>query len=140
MFSTCVRHNYLAIVVAAVTSLFLLALWYTLFLDVWLKGIGRDRVWMTGTGVSQVLQSGTALLAASLLATFISSITQLTGPQTALHGMRAAGSLWLGCIMPIRAIESVFEVRGYTSFVINMSFWLLAMLLMGAIVGGWKKP
>lgn len=139
MISPRVRHNYLAIAVAAVTSLPLLGLWYTLFLDVWLKGIGRDRVWMTGTGVSQVLQSCTALLAAGLLATCISSFTQLTGAQTAVRGMKVAAGLWLGCVLPIRAIEAVFEVRAYTNFVLNLSYWLLAMLLMGAIVGGWKK-
>jgi hypothetical protein len=37
------------------------------------------------------------------------------------------------------ATESVFEVRGYQLFAINLGFWLLTMVLMGAIVGGWKK-
>ena len=104
MVSPHVRHNYLAIAVAAVASFLFLAAWYTIFLDAWLKGIGRDRVWMAGAGVSQVLQCCTTLLAAALLAT-----------------------------------ESVFEVRSYTWFAINMGFWLLTMALMGAIVGGWKK-
>lgn len=137
--SPCVRHNYLAIAVAAVASLLLLAIWYTLFLDAWLKGIGRDRVWMAGVGVSQILQCATALLAAGLLATCVSSFVQLTGAQTAVRGMKVAAGLWLGCVLPIRAIEAVFEVRSYTNFAINLSFWFLAMLMMGAIVGGWKK-
>ncbi|MGA3132911.1 MAG: DUF1761 domain-containing protein [Terracidiphilus sp.] len=139
MVSPCVRHNYLAIAVASVASILLLAIWYTLFLDAWLRGIGRDRVWMAGNGVSQALQSATAFLAAGLLATCISSFTQLTGPQTAVRGMKIAAGMWLGCVLPVRAIESVFEVRSYTWFTINLGFWLLAMLLMGAIVGAWKK-
>jgi hypothetical protein len=139
MVSPRVRHNYPAIAVAAVANILLLGIWYTLFLDTWLKGIGRDRVWLTGTNVSQVLQCATALLAAGLLATCISSFTQLTGPQTAVRGMKVATGLWLGCVLPIRAIENVFEVRSYALFALNMGFWLLAMLSMGAIVGGWKK-
>jgi len=139
MVSPCVRHNYLAIAVAAVVSCLFLAVWYTLFLDAWLKGIGRDRLWMAGNGVSQVLQSVTALVAAGLLATCISSFTQLTGAQTAVRGMKVAAGLWLGCVLPIRSIESVFQVLGYTLFALNLSFWLIAMLAMGAIVGGWKK-
>jgi hypothetical protein len=139
MVSPHVRHNYLAIALAAVSSIIFMAVWYTLFLDTWLKGIGRDRVWMAGNGVSQGLQCVTALLAAGLLATCISSFVQLTGAQTAVRGMKVGAGLWLGCVLPIRAIESVFEVRTYGAFVLNMGFWLLAMLLMGAIVGGWKK-
>ncbi len=134
-----VRHNYLAIAVAAMASMFLLGIWYTLFLDVWLKGIGRDRMWMVGNGVSQALQYATALLAAGLLATCISSFVQHTGPQTALRGVMIAAGLWLGCVLPIRATEAVFEARSYTVFALNSGFWLLAMLLMGAIVGAWKK-
>ena len=134
-----VRHNYLAIAVAAVASFLFLAGWYTIFLDAWLKGIGRDRVWLASAGVSQVLQYCTMLLAAALLATCISSFVQLTGPQTAMRGIKVAAGLWLGCVLPIRATESVFEIRTYTWFAINMGFWLLTMAVMGAIVGGWKK-
>jgi hypothetical protein len=134
-----VRHNYLAIAVAAVASIFLLAAYYTIFLDVWLQGIGRNRVWLAANGISQLLQSATAMLAAGLLAAFISSLTQLTGAQTAARGMKVAASVWLGCALPILATQTVFEARGYSGFALNLGFWLLAMLAMGAIVGGWKK-
>ena len=79
------------------------------------------------------------MLAMGLLATLISSLTQLTGAQTAMRGMKVAAGLWLGCVLPIRATESVFEVRSYSLFALNIIFWLVAMLLMGAIVGAWKK-
>ncbi len=139
MISPRVRHNYLAIAVAAVASILFLAIYYTIFMDVWLNGIGRDRVWLAGNGASQLVQSATAMLAMGLLATLISSLTQLTGAQTAMRGMKVAAGLWLGCVLPIRATESVFEVRSYSLFALNIIFWLVAMLLMGAIVGAWKK-
>ena len=75
-----VRHNYLAIAVAVVASMLIMAVWYTLFLDVWLKGIGRDRVWMAGNGVSQVLQCATALLAAGLLVVLATAWATATFP------------------------------------------------------------
>ncbi len=53
--------------------------------------------------------------------------------------MKVAALLWLGCVLTTRATEYVFEVRTYKLFVINTGFWLLGMVLMGAIVGGWKK-
>jgi hypothetical protein len=33
----------------------------------------------------------------------------------------------------------VFEVRPYRLFAVNTGFWLLGMMVMGAIVGAWKK-
>lgn len=138
MVSPRVRHNGLAIVIAAAASILFLATYYTLFLDVWLKGIGHDRLWLAGTDVSRLLQAATAFVAACLLATCISSFVQLTGAQTAARGMKTAAGLWLGCVLPIRATETVFEVRGYALFALNLIFWFIAMLLMGAIVGAWK--
>jgi len=139
MISPRVRNNYLAIAVAAVASILFLAIYYTVFLDVWLNGIGRDRVWLAGNGASQLLQSAAAMLAGILLATLISCLTQLTGAQTAVRGMKVAAALWIGCVLPIGATETVFEVRSYSVFALNLVFWFLAMLLMGAIVGAWKK-
>lgn len=139
MVSPHVRHNYLAIAVAAVASLIFEAIWYSMFLKAWLRGIGHDPTWLANTGVSLGVQCFTALLAAALIATCISSFTQLTGPQTAVRGIKVAAGLWLGCVLTTFATESVFEVRGYQLFAINLGFWLLTMALMGAIVGGWKK-
>ena len=133
------RHNYLAIGAAAVACFVFEAAWYTIFLQAWLDGIGRTMVWLQATGVNPGLQYATALLAAALLATAISWVTQLTGEQTALRGMKAGALLWLGCVLTTWATEYVFEVRTYKLFAINLGFWLIGMVLMGAIVGGWKK-
>jgi xanthine/uracil permease len=89
--------------------------------------------------VNPALQYGTALISAALIATAISCVTQLTGPQTALRGMKAAALLWLGFVLTTWATEYVFEVRTYALFAINTGFWLIGMVVMGAIVGAWKK-
>jgi len=134
-----VRQNYLAILVAAVACFLFEAVWYSFFLNAWLQGIGRTRAWLEATGVNPLLQYGTALLAAALLAATISTFTQLTGAQTALRGVRMAAALWAGCVLTTYATEYVFEVRTYSIFSINTGFWLIGMMLMGAIVGAWKK-
>jgi hypothetical protein len=139
MVSPHVRHNYLAIAVAAVASFLFEAAWYSMFPKAWLRGIGRDPTWLANTGVSLGVQCFTAILAAALIATCISSFTQLTGAQTVVRGIKVAAGLWLGCVLTTFATESVFEVRGYQLFAINLGFWLLTMAMMGAIVGGWKK-
>ena len=126
-----VRQNYLAIVIAAITCFLFEAGWYSYFLQTWLHGIGRTQQWLDSIGVNLAIQFATALLAEALIATAISCVTQLTGPQTAM--------LWLGLVLPALATEYVFEVRTYTLFAINTGFWLVGMTIMGAIVGAWKK-
>lgn len=134
-----VRHNYLAIGVAAVACFVFEAAWYTIFLKAWLDGIGRTMEELQAIGVNPGLQYATALLCAALLATAISGVVQLTGEQTALRGIKVAAFLWLGCVLTTWATEYVFEERTYKLFAINLGFWLIGMVLIGAIVGGWKK-
>ena len=61
-----------------------------------------------------------------------------TGAGIAGAGCVAA-LLWLGCVMTTWATEYAFEVRTYKLFAINTFFWLFGMIIMGAIVGAWKK-
>jgi hypothetical protein len=134
-----VTRNYLAIAAAAVACFLFEMLWYSLFLDVWLKGIGRDRSWLEHTGANPALQFSAALLAEALIALSISCIVQLTGPQTALRGIKAAAALWMGLVLPPIAVGGVFAELSYASFAVDCGFWLIGMMLMGAIVGAWKS-
>jgi len=135
-----VRQNYLAILVAAIANFLLEAGWYSYFMQTWLDGIGRTRQWlMSAAGYNPALQYGTALLSAAVIATAISCVVQLTGPQTALRGIQGAAKLWAGFVVTTLATEYVFEVRPFSLLAVNDGFWLLGMMLMGAIVGAWKK-
>ena len=134
-----VQQNYLAIVVAAIVCFLFEAAWYQYFLDRWLGGIGHNREWLMTSGVNPALQFATALLAEALLAGAISWVTQMSGAQTARRGVQVAILLWTGCVLTTLATEYSFEIRSYSLFAINAGFWLIGMMLMGAIVGGWKK-
>ena len=65
--------------------------------------------------------------------------TQMTGEQTALRGIQVAALLWFGFVLTTWATEYVYEARPLSLLAINAGFWLPAMLIMRAIVGGWKK-
>ena len=134
-----VRQNYLAITLAAVACFLFEAAWYSWFLQSWLDGIGRSAQWLVSSGVNPALQYATALISSAVIAAAISCVTQLTGTQTALRGMRVAALLWLGFVVSTWATEYAFEVRTYKIFAINTGFWLIGMAIMGAIVGAWKK-
>ena len=132
------RQNYLAIIVAGVACFLVEAVWFSFFLDVWLKGIGHDRLWLERTGLNPMLQWVVAVLAEALIAGVISAFTQMTGKQTAVRGMRVGFALWAGVVIPISAVGDIFAARSYASFAVNDGFWLIGMVLMGAIVGAWR--
>jgi len=134
-----VRQNYLANLVAAIACFLLEAGWYSTFYTTWLSGIGRSEDWLRHSGPGIPVQFATALVMAALMATAISCVTQLTGKQTALHGMKIAALLWAGFVLTTWSTEYIFEVRPISLFLVNAGYWLLGMVLMGAIVGAWKK-
>jgi len=134
-----VRQNYLAILVAAIACFLIEAAWYSFFGPQWAAGIGRTPDWLNHTGVNPALQFGAAIVAEAVMATAISCVTQLTGAQTVFRGVKVGVLLWFGFIVPVLAVNCVFEVRPWSLLGINAGFWLVGMAVMGAIVGGWKK-
>jgi hypothetical protein len=135
-----VRQNYLAISVAAVACFLFEAGWYSIFMQPWLDGIGHTREWlMSPAPLNPALQFGTALISEAIIAAAISCVTQLTGPQTLLRGMKVAALMWFGLVLTTLSTEYIFEIRPISLLAINGGFWLLGMILMGAIVGAWKK-
>jgi len=135
-----VRQNWWANIVAAIACFGFEAIWYVMFLNQWLAGIGRTRDWLEHPvdRIPEPLQYLTALVCAVVMAAAISCVVQLTGPQTAYRGMRVATALWMGFNITVWATEYVFEVRPWSLLFINAGFWLIGMNLMGLIVGAWK--
>ena len=135
-----VRQNYWAILVSAIACFLFEAGWYSMFMRAWLDGTGRTREWLlSAAGYSPIVQYGTAFICAALMATAISCVNQLTGPQTAARGVKAGVLLWLGFVLTTWSTEYAFEVRPLSLLGINAGFWFFGMIVMGAIVGGWKK-
>jgi len=134
-----VKQNYLAIVVAAIACFLFEAGWYSIFLKPWLNGTGRTMEWLVNTGVNPAFQYAVALVAEAVIALGISCLTQHTGEQTASRGIMVAAMLWFCFVLPVFCTEYIFEVRPWSLLCINAGFWLLGMMVMGAIVGAWKK-
>lgn len=134
-----IRQNYLANLIAAIVCFLFEAGWYSFFLQKWLDGIGRTHEWLIASGLNPAIQYATALVCGFLLATILSAFIQISGPQTFWRGIKIAAAAWLGFIFPTLGTEYIFEIRPWSLYGINCGFWLIGMVLMGAIVGGWRK-
>ncbi len=133
------RLNWVAILVAAIASFLFEALWYSIFLNQWLTGIGRTREWLMANSANPALQYGVAIVCAIIAATVLSIIIQASGKDTARRGILCGALIWLGFVATSWATEYIFEVRTLQIYAINAGFWLFDLMLVGAIVGAWKK-
>jgi fatty acid desaturase len=134
-----VKLNWLAILVAALASIFLELVWLSIFMIPWLAGVGRSKDWILALAtVNPAVQYGAALLCSLIAAIVLSVLTQLTGPQTARRGILVAILVWLGFVATTWAREYIFEVRTFQIYFINAGYSLLDLILMGAITGAWK--
>ena len=135
-----VRFNYLAIAVAALANFVLEAVWYSVFMNQWLSGIGHDRAWLMNSGVGpsfQYIQFLTAYVSAFFVAMGISWVLQKTGGQSAARGIKYGIVLWFFFMLADHATGDVFALVPMASFLVNAGFWLVGMSIMGLIVGAW---
>ena len=137
-----VRFNYFALLVAALVNFILEAVWYTVFMNQWLSGIGHDHAWLMSSGMGpnfQYVQYLTAFASAFLVAMGISWVMQKTGTQSAVRGIKYGIVLWFIFMLADHATGDIFALVPVASFLVNAGFWLVGMSIMGAIVGSWTK-
>jgi Protein of unknown function (DUF1761) len=134
-----VRHNWLAVTVATLVYFFLGGLWFTVFKQPWLDGIGRTLDQITAAAYSPAITYGSAVVTTFLLAVFLSWLIQVTGSQTAVTGIKVAAWTWLGVVFTTWSTEYAFEARSLQILAINTGYCLTGMILMGAILGAWKR-
>jgi hypothetical protein len=129
----------LAVIVAALLHWFLGAAWFTLLKKPWLEGIGKTNEQLMASGIPAWLPHVVTLIANFALAYLIGWLILSTGAQTVARGLMIAALLWLCVVASTFATEYVFEARSVQSFLINTGYPFFGMLIMGALLGGWKK-
>jgi hypothetical protein len=134
-----VRHYPLAIIVATLCYFGLGAVWFTMFREAWLEGVGRTTEQLVASGVRPALAYGVALMLTLALALFLSWLIQATGEMTVARGVEVAIILWFSTVFATFATEYAFEARGVKILAIVSGYPLIGMVLMGAVLGGWRQ-
>lgn len=130
-----VEINYLAVLVAAAINMGLGALWYSpaLFGKAWAKLTDRKLEDMTGGGMGYGVAAIGALLQAYILAHFV----QYAAADTAGEGAVTGFWLWLGFVAVAMAVNAVFEGRSWKLWKINVGYYLVVLLINGALLAIW---
>jgi hypothetical protein len=130
------KINIFAVLTAAISSFVLGGLWYSvLFKTVWMKAneFNDSHLKKGNPAVIFGLSFLLMLIMAANLAAFIG------GEQASLTwGMTAGGLAGLGWVALALTVTALFERRSFRYVLINGAYWIVAFILMGGIVGGWR--
>ena len=131
------KTNYAAIVVAAIAYWLLGAVWYAaLFSKPWaaLEHITDEQAKAAG-----FLPYVITLVLNLLIAYVLSQIIHWRNAYTAGRGAAVGVILWIGFVGPITYTTYMYELRPKELFAINEFYPLAGLVLMGVILGAWKK-
>ncbi|SHH56940.1 Protein of unknown function [Chryseolinea serpens] len=131
-----VQPNYLAVIVAALSTFLVGGLWYSpaLFGKAWMRENGFTEEGMKGRSMAKIfgLAFFLALISAINLAMFL-------GPEN----RPAMGALWgfaagFGWVATFVGTHYLFERKSFTLFLINAGYSVVSLTLMGVILAAWR--
>ncbi len=129
--------NYLAVLVAALSTFILGGLWYSpmLFGKAWMRANNFTDADLQS--FSKARMFGWSFVFALIMALNLAMF--LADPKTdAVWGMTAGALAGLGWVAMSVAIIGLFENRSWKHILINGGYATVAFTLMGAILGAWR--
>jgi hypothetical protein len=130
--------NHWAILVSAVIQWFLGALWYSpiLFAKPWMAMVNVP----TGPRKQKAMISGMIMsFIGSLVLSFVLWHTiAWSGAGTWKQGAFVGFISWLGFIAAPNVAQGIYEGRPFKLFAINTGYWLVGLLITGALLAVWR--
>ena len=131
-----VHVNFLAVLVSAIASYVIAFVWY---------GVIFRKQWMQLTGTTDMKPAPMSMIL-PLVGSFVMSYVlvhsiafgnayvQTSGVNGGLMGGFFS---WLGFIAPVTLMGVVYEKRSWKLWIMDNAFWLISLLVMGAILSSW---
>jgi hypothetical protein len=128
--------NYLAVLVAALSTFLIGGLWYSpaLFQRAWMKANNLTDADLNTGGQAKIF--GLAFVFALVIAFNLAMF--LNAPDTTLTWGATAGLLAAIWVALGIGTVALFERRPFAYTVINGGYWVVSFVVMGAILGAWR--
>jgi uncharacterized protein DUF1761 len=129
--------NYLAILIAAVASWLAGAAWYTALAKPWTAAIGMtpEQMQECRKGPGAYLPFVYAFLANAVIAWVLAGLLGHLGPVTLRSGVISGLFCWAGFVITTMLVNNSFAMRSPKLLVIDGGYWLVVLVLSGAIIG-----
>jgi Protein of unknown function (DUF1761) len=129
--------NYLAVLIAAVAGWLAGAAWYMLLARPWMAATGmtKDQMEECRKGPGAFLPFVYAFLANVVIAWVLAGLVGHLGPVTLRSGVISGLFCWAGFVFTTMLVNNRFALRSPKLLVIDGGYWLVVLVLSGAIVG-----
>ncbi len=132
--------NYLAVGVAALSTIFIGALWYSplLFHKLWVKahGYSEEKVeqMRKTAGRAYVVSLFCYVVMAFVLAVLVS----YTGVSTVLQGAFLGFLVWIGFLSTLGLTAHMFSEKPLSTYLVDAGYQLVYAVVMGVILAAWR--
>lgn len=134
--------NFLAVVAASVATFLVGALWYSpiLFGKLWMKAHGYTSEQLKEMQKTAAPAYLTSFVCYLFMAVVFSVLLSYVYPETssAAKGLQLGFLLWLGFAATIGLTANMFSDKPLSTYLIDVAYQLVYLLIMGAILGGWR--
>ena len=135
-----IHINYLAVLVAAISSMVLGFLWYgPLFGKTWMKLMSFDKKKMDEAKKKEMGKTVAAAFISALLMSYIlAHFVVYAQAATWIDGVVAGLWIWLGFVATVMFGMVLWEGKPLKLYLINASHYLVVLAVMGAILAVWR--
>jgi hypothetical protein len=131
--------NYLAIVIAAVAAWLAGAAWYTSLGKLWTAAMGMtpEQMQQAKSRPGAHLPFLYTFVAQLIMAWVLAGLLGHIGALTLRGGVISGAFCWLGFVITTLVVSYTFAMRDWRLLLIDGGYWLVALVLMGGIIGAW---
>jgi hypothetical protein len=131
--------NYWAVLVAGAAGFLFGGVWYRLLAEPWktAHGFTSEQIRAHHGKEAAPWPLLIALAADLILAWMLAGVMGHLGDVNVKNGVVTALFLWFGFVITTLIVNNTFGMRSAKLILIDGGHWLVAMLLMGAIIGAW---
>lgn len=133
--------NWWAILVAAVVQWLIGWIWYgPLFGKQWMAMMGYTKENMNNQpGMLSPAKAMALGLVSAIIMSIVVGVAFLYLPLPSIWcGALTGGIIWLGFIATTMINSVIFEGKKFKLFALNSGYYLVALMVMGAIVAAWR--
>jgi len=131
--------NILAVLVSAVATFAIGALWYSplLFGKQWIafNEVTPDKVEAMRKGAARLY--GISFLCYLVLAAVFAVLIRMVHLQSVLGGAKMGGMLWVGFVATLGLTANLYSGRSFKAYALDAGYQLVFMVVMGLILAIW---
>lgn len=132
--------NFLAVLVAAVVTFVIGALWYSplLFAKPWMKAHGHTPGKLEEMQKSAGRAYLVSFLAYLVMGAVMAKLVSMTNTASAGGGLVLGFLCWLGFAATIGLTANMFSEKPFSAYLIDAGYQLVYLLVMGALLAVWR--